>query len=75
MTVVFDDEELYTNLKVEAARNHCPAKDIVSTALELYFEATPDEQDAILRRSRMKGYGRASGPSIEHVLEEIGLGR
>ena len=34
MTIVFDDEGLYTALKVEAARTHRPAKDIVATALE-----------------------------------------
>ena len=75
MTIVFDDEELYTNLKVEAARNHRPAKDIVSTALELYFEATRDEQDAILTRARMKTYARRGGPQVERVLEELGLRR
>jgi hypothetical protein len=42
MTVVFDDEELYTNLKVEAARRHCPAKDLVAEALREWLEAQED---------------------------------
>lgn len=75
MTIVFDDEELYTNLKVAAARSHRPAKDIVATALELYFEANPDEHDAILTRARMKQYARRGGPAVERVLEELGLKR
>jgi len=52
MTIVFDDEVLYTALKVEAARTHRPAKDIVAEALHFLFEATPGEQESILRRVR-----------------------
>jgi hypothetical protein len=52
MTIVFDDEELYTTLKVEAARSHRTAKDIVADALLIFFEATRDEQEAILARIR-----------------------
>jgi hypothetical protein len=75
MTIVFDDEELYTTLKVEAARTHRPAKDIVAEALELLFEATPDEHTAISTRSRMKTFARRGGPDVERVLEELGLKR
>ena len=76
MTVVFDDVDLYTTLKVEAARGHCPAKDIVAAALEMYFEATPEEHDAIITRARAKRYTKQqSGPAVERVLEELGLRR
>jgi hypothetical protein len=75
MTIVFDDEELYTALKVRAARTHRPAKDIVATALELLFEATEDEHDAIITRARMKTYARRGGPAVDRVLEELGLKR
>jgi hypothetical protein len=54
MTIVFDDEDLYTALKVQAARTHRPAKDIVADALEILFEATADEQASILRRVRAR---------------------
>ena len=75
MTVVFDDEELYTTLKVEAARSHRPAKDIVAEALELFFEASADEREPIATRARMKVYARQGGPAVERVLEELGLKR
>lgn len=44
MTVVFDDEELYTALKVEAARSGRHAKDILAQALHEWLEAHEDEQ-------------------------------
>ena len=44
MTVVFDDEELYTALKVEAARKGRHAKDIVADALREWLEAREDEE-------------------------------
>jgi hypothetical protein len=75
MTIVFDDEELYTALKVEAARTHRPAKDIVAVALEMLFEASKDEQDAILARSRMRSFAKRGGPNVDRVLEELGLKR
>jgi hypothetical protein len=75
MTIVFDDEELYTALKVEAARSHRPAKDLVAQALEMLFEASPEERDAIITRSRMKAYARRGGPAVSKVLEELGLSR
>jgi hypothetical protein len=74
MTVVFDDEELYTALKVEAARSHRPAKDIVAEALALHFEATPEEHDRLLMRSRMKQYARR-GADVTQILAELGLAR
>jgi len=44
MTVVFDDEELYTALKVEAARQGRHAKDIVADAVREWLEAREDEE-------------------------------
>ncbi|HAL48815.1 MAG: hypothetical protein FI707_04805 [SAR202 cluster bacterium] len=44
MTVVFDDDELYTALKAEAARTGRYAKDIVTEALIEWFEAKEDEE-------------------------------
>lgn len=75
MTIVFDDEELYTRLKVEAARSHRPAKNIVAEALAILFEASEDEHDAILMRARVRGYARDGGPAVERMLEELGLAR
>ena len=44
MTVVFHDEELYTNLKVEAARTHQPASNIVSEAVKEWLERQEDTE-------------------------------
>ncbi len=75
MTIVFDDEELYTALKVQAARNHRPAKDIVADALVMLFEASPDEQQAIMTRARGREVARRGGPAVEEILKELGLHR
>jgi hypothetical protein len=75
MTIVFDDDELYTTLKVESARSHRPAKDLVADALTLLFEATTDERQTITMRARMKGLARQGGAPVERILQELGLGR
>ncbi len=42
MTVVFDDEALYTAVKVEAARSGRHAKDLVTLALRKWFDEQED---------------------------------
>ena len=44
MTVIFEDEELYTSLKVEAARKGLHAKDIVAEAVREWLESKEDEE-------------------------------
>lgn len=44
MTVVFHDEELYTQLKVEAARQHRPASDIIADAVREWLESAEDAE-------------------------------
>ena len=44
MTVIFEDEGLYTALKVEAVRKGQPAKDIVAQAVREWLEAREDEE-------------------------------
>ena len=44
MTVVFDDESLYTELKVEAARSGRYAKDIVTEAVREWLEAKEEQE-------------------------------
>ena len=44
MTVIFEDEALYTALKVEAARKGRHAKDIVAEAVREWLEAREDEE-------------------------------
>ena len=44
MTTIFEDAELYTALKVEAARKVRPAKDIVAEAVRGWSEDNEDEE-------------------------------
>ncbi len=44
MTVVFDDEELYKAVKVEAARTGRHAKDLVTDALRKWLEEQEDAE-------------------------------
>ena len=43
MTLIFEDEALYTALKVEAARKGRHAKDIVAEAVRQWLETREDE--------------------------------
>ena len=44
MTVVFHDEDLYTYLKVEAARRHMPASEIIADAVTEWLESREDAE-------------------------------
>jgi len=44
MTVVFDDDALYTTVKVEAARRNQPVKKLISQALTEWLEAQEDAE-------------------------------
>ena len=73
MTVVFHDEELYTYLKVEAARRHIPASEIISDAVREWLE---NREDAELlpviesAHSEWKEKGGRPWPEVERELEE-----
>lgn len=76
MTIVFDDEQLYTQLKVEAARSHRPAKDLVADALCLLFEASPDELRVIGARARARARRSSdAGNAVDDVLRQLGLAK
>ena len=65
MTVVFDDEGLYTALKVAAARSGQHAKDIVAQAVRDWLQAREDEELqadlAELRQEWERAGGREAG--------------
>jgi len=44
MTVVFHDEYLYTELKIEAVRRHTAASDIVADAVREWLESRGDAE-------------------------------
>ena len=72
MTVIFEDEALYTALKVEAARTGLHAKDIVAEAVREWLEAREDEElggDLEERRTEWKEKGGRSWAAVERDME------
>ena len=72
MTVIFEDEALYTALKVEAARKGRHAKDIIAEALREWLEAQEDEElrvDLEERRTEWKEKGGRSWAAVERDME------
>ena len=73
MTVVFHDEELYTHLKVEAARRHMAASEIIAEAVSEWLKSREDAEllpsiEAARTEWRQKG-GRP-WHEVEHEVEE-----
>jgi len=62
MTVVFHDEDLYTYLKVEAARNHMPASEIISDAVREWLES----RDCLLSKPPgLSGKRKVAAPGLK----------
>lgn len=73
MTVVFDDEDLYKALKVEAARRACPAKDIVSEAVREWLESREDaELVSELADARLEWQTQGGVEALEFFRETVG---
>jgi hypothetical protein len=73
MTVVFHDEDLYTYLKVEAARRHIPASKIIADAVNEWLESREDAElmPAIeSSRAEWKEKGGRPWSVIENEIEE-----
>jgi len=73
MTVVFHDEELYTFLKVEAARRHMPASNIIADAVREWLESHEDaELLPVIKTTRAEWKEKGGRPwsEVEHELEE-----
>jgi plasmid stability protein len=75
MTVIFDDDQLYTALKVEAARSNRPAKEIVAEALRQWLDEQEDVEDLGVARERLKSYRREGGTPQEEVMRKLGMRR
>ena len=73
MTIVFDDEELYTRLKVAAARTHRTAKDIVAEALCAYFETTAETDGNRAAAAVHRSAGADN--TVAAVLRDLGLAK
>lgn len=73
MTVVFHDEELYTNLKVEAARRHTPASEIITDAVRQWLENYEDaELIPVIEAARTEWKDKGGRPwsEVEQEMEE-----
>ncbi|MFC1893615.1 hypothetical protein ACFLYR_06260 [Chloroflexota bacterium] len=73
MTVVFHDEELYTYLKVEAARRHTAASEIITDAVRQWLENREDaELLSVIEsaRSEWKEKGGRPWSEVEQEMEE-----
>jgi hypothetical protein len=73
MTIVFHNENLYTYLKVEAARRHMPASEIVADAVNEWLESREDAElipDIETARAEWKEKGGRPWSEIEREIEE-----
>ena len=74
MTVNFEDEGLYTALKIEAARRGQPAKDIVAEAVREWLETKEDEElQAELEEARRE-WEREGGREASEFFAEMDAG-
>jgi len=71
MTVVFHDEELYTALKVEAARRHRPASELVAEAVQEWLERQEDAEWVPLIEEARAEWQERGGRPWEAVEEEL----
>lgn len=71
MTVVFHDEELYTDLKVEAARRHIAASDIVAEAVQQWLDEKESEELLPLHLEAIAEYEQKGGRPWSEVKREI----
>ena len=73
MTVVFHNEDLYTYLKVEAARRHMPASEIIADAVSEWLESREDAELLPVidsARTEWKEKGGRPWSEVECELEE-----
>ncbi len=78
MTVVFHDEDLYTTLKVEAARRHKPASEIVDEAIREWLESREDaELLPVIKAARTEWKEKGGRPwsEVEQKMEKAVSGR
>jgi len=73
MTLVFHDEDLYTQLKIEAIKRRTTASDIVADAVREWLESREDAEllpEIEAARSEWKEKGGRPWSEVEGELEE-----
>jgi hypothetical protein len=71
MTVVFHDEKLYTYLKVEAARRHTAASEIITDAVRQWLENSEDAELLPVIESARTEWGKKGGRPWSIVEKEM----
>ena len=71
MTVVFHDEDLYTYLKVEAARRHTAASEIVADAVRQWLQNREDAELLPVIESARTEWNEKGGRSWSEVEKEM----
>lgn len=72
MTVVFHDEDLYTYLKVEAARRHMPASEIMADAVREWLESRDDAELLPVIETARAEWKKKGGRPWSEVERELG---
>ncbi|MEX2374646.1 MAG: hypothetical protein WD942_03560 [Dehalococcoidia bacterium] len=74
MTVIFEDDALYTALKVEAARVGRHAKDIVAEAVREWLEAREDEELSVGLDEAREEWKREGGVEASEFFRDLKTG-
>lgn len=72
MTVVFHNEDLYTYLKVEAARRHIAASDIIADAVREWLESREDAELLPAIEAARAEWQEKGGRPWSEVEQELG---
>ena len=75
MTVVFHDEQLYTDLKIEAVRRNRSASEIVSEAVLEWLQTKEDEEFIPMAEAAIADWEQNGGFKLEEVNREIEAAR
>ena len=73
MTVVFHDESLYTQLKIEAVKRHIAASEIIAEAVREWLESREDaELLPVIEAARAEWKEKGGRPwsEVEREMEE-----
>ena len=71
MTVVFHDEELYTDLKIEAVKRNRSASGIIAEAVQEWLDVKEDEALIPVIDARLTEYEEKGGQPWDEVRKEL----
>jgi len=71
MTVVFHNEELYTDLKIEAVKRNRSASDIIAEAVQEWLDVKEDEELIPVVDARLAEYQEKGGQPWHEARKEL----